>query len=321
MRAMVQDRYGSPDVLAIRDVDMPVIGDDGVLVRVRATSVNAADWHRIRGRPYFARLMTGLRLPKGTIAGSDVSGVVEAVGAGVTQLRPGDDVFGARDGAFAEYVAGRARNFVPKPANLTFEQAAAIPVAATTALQALRDKGRVRPGQRVLILGAGGGVGSYAVQLARAFGAEVTATTTAQNVEMVRAIGAGEVVDYERADVTRDGGRFDVILDVGGYRSLGDLGRALAREGTAVIVGAGDGSSVTLIARMLAAPLRSRVRGQRILSFLARITTDDLLALRELAAAGKITPVIDRVYPLGDAAEAIRYAETGRARGKVVISV
>jgi NADPH:quinone reductase-like Zn-dependent oxidoreductase len=321
MKAIVQTRYGASGVLAVKDVDMPEIGDDGVLVQVRASSANAQESHLIRGRPYFMRVTTGLRRPKQVVPGADVAGVVVAVGQSVTEFRPGDEVMGARSGAYAEYVAGRLRNFVPKPPNLTFEQAAAIPVAAITALQAVRDKGQIKAGQRVLILGAGGGVGSFAVQIAKAFGATVTASTSTGNVEMVRAIGADEVVDYTREDPTRSGRRYDVILDVGGYAPLGDLGRAVVPGGTVVVVGAGKASSLGIVAGMLAARLRSRLRGQRIVSFLASIKRDDLLVLAELAAAGKIAPVIDRTYPLRDAEEAVSYVETGQARGKVVITV
>ena len=321
MKAIVQDRYGSSRVLALRDLEMPVIGDDGVLVQVRASSVNAMDWHLIRGRPYLARLMTGVRAPKRAVPGSDVAGVVAAIGTGVTELRPGDEVFGARAGAFAEYVAGRERNFVVKPANLSFEQAAAIPIAAITALQALRDKGQVQAGQHVLILGAGGGVGTFAVQLAKAYGAEVTAATRTSNLDMVRSIGADEVIDYTRENATRSGRQYDLILDVGGYESIGDLSRTVAPGGTVVLVGAGNANSLAIVLQLLAVALRSRLRGQRMQSLLASVTRADLLVLGELAAAGKIAPVIDRTYPLREAAEAVRYVETGQVRGKVVITV
>ena len=321
MKAIVQDRYGSSRVLALRDLEMPVIGDDGVLVQVRASSVNAMDWHLIRGRPYFARLMTGVRAPKRAVPGSDVAGVVAAIGTGVTELRPGDEVFGARAGAFAEYVAGRERNFVVKPANLSFEQAAAIPIAAITALQALRDKGQVQAGQHVLILGAGGGVGTFAVQLAKAYGAEVTAATRTSNLDMVRSIGADEVIDYTRENATRSGRQYDLILDVGGYESIRDLSRTVAPGGTVVLVGAGNANSLAIVLQLLAVALRSRLRGQRMQSLLASVTRADLLVLGELAAAGKIAPVIDRTYPLREAAEAVRYVETGQVRGKVVITV
>jgi NADPH:quinone reductase-like Zn-dependent oxidoreductase len=321
MKAIFQDRYGSPDVLRLRDVEMPTIGDDGVLVRVRASSVNAMDWHLMRGHPYLARMGQGLRRPKQTIPGTDVAGIVEAVGRDVTELRAGDEVFGARSGAYAEYVAGRVRNFVPKPANLSFEQAAAIPVAAITALQALRDQGHVQPGQGVLIIGAGGGVGSFSVELAKAFGATVTAATSTSNLELVRSIGADEVVDYTRTDVTRSGQRFDVVLDVGGYRSLRDLARVAAPKGTVVPVGAGKATTLGIVSGIVAGQVRRRVLGQRMGFFVGKITRDDLLVLAQLAADGKITPVIDRRHPLADVASAIRYAETGQARGKVVITV
>jgi NADPH:quinone reductase-like Zn-dependent oxidoreductase len=321
MKAIVQDRYGSPDVLRLRDVEMPTIANDGVLVRVRATSVNAMDWHLMRGRPYFARVGMGLRRPKQTIPGTDVAGIVEAVGRDVTELRAGDEVFGARSGAYAEYVAGRVRNFVPKPANLSFEEAAAIPVAAITALQALRDQGQVQPGQRVLIIGAGGGVGSFSVELAKAFGATVTAATSTANLELVRSIGADEVVDYTRTDVTRSGQRFDVVLDVGGYRSLRDLARVAAPHGTVVPVGAGKATTFGILSGIVVGQVRRRVLGQRMGFFVGKITRDDLLVLAQLATDGKFTPVIDRRHPLADVASAIRYAETGKTRGKVVITV
>jgi NADPH:quinone reductase-like Zn-dependent oxidoreductase len=320
MKAIVQDRYGSPDVLRLRDVEMPTIGDDGVLVRVRATSVNAMDWHLMRGRPYLARVGTGLRRPKQTIPGTDVAGIVESVGRDVTELQPGDEVFGARSGAYADYVAGRVRNFVLKPANLSFEEAAAIPVAAITALQALRDQGQVQPGQRVLIIGAGGGVGSFSVELAKAFGATVTAATSTANLELVRSIGADEVVDYTRTDVTRSGQRFDVVLDVGGYRSLRDLARVAARSGTVVPVGAGKATTLGIVSGIVVGQVRRRVLGQRMGFFVGKITRDDLLVLAQLATESKITPVIDRRSPLAEIADAIRYAETGKARGKIVIT-
>ncbi len=267
------------------------------------------------------RASTGLRGPKQTQPGTDVAGVVEAVGSEVTEFRPGDEVFGARSGAFAEYVAGRVRNFVPKPANLSFEQAAAIPVAATTALQALRDQAHIRAGQQVLILGAGGGVGTFAVEIAKAFGATVTATTSTANLELVRSIGTDEVVDYTRTDITRSGRRFDVVLDVGGYQAPGDLARVVAPEGTVVGIGAGKASSLGILVDLAATQIRQRLLHQRMGFFLAKITRDDLLVLAQLAADGKIAPVIDRSHPLADIAEAVRYAETGKARGKVVITV
>lgn len=321
MKAIVQDRYGSPDVLRLSDVEMPTIGDDGVLVRVRATSINAMDWHLVRGRPYMARVGTGLRRPKQAIPGTDVAGTVEAVGRDVTELHPGDEVLGARSGAYAEYVAGRVRNFVLKPANLSFEQAAAIPVAAITALQALRDHGHVQSGQRVLIIGAGGGVGSFAVELAKAFGATVTAATSTPNLELVRSIGADEVVDYTRTDVTCSGQQFDVVLDVGGYRSLRDLARVAAPKGTVVPVGAGKATTLGIVSGIVAGQVRRRVLGQRMGFFVGKITREDLLVLAQFATDGKIVPVIDRSYPLAEIADALRHAETGKARGKIVVTI
>jgi NADPH:quinone reductase-like Zn-dependent oxidoreductase len=321
MKAVVQTRYGSPNILAIREVDPPAIGDDGVLVRVRATSVNPVDWHLIRGQPVLVRLSEGLLKPKRPIPGVDLAGVVEAVGKDVTEVRPGDEVFGARSGSFAEQVPGRLRNFVIKPANLSFEEAAAIPVAATTALQALRNHGHIEAGQHVLVLGAGGGVGSFAVQIAKAFGAHVTATTSTDKIEMVRSIGADEVVDYTRADVTRGGPRFDLIVDAGGYGSLRALARTVTQAGTIVVVGAGNAGLLTMAAGLIEAKLRSRFRGQRIRNFLAVTNRDDLQVLADLAAAGKLRPVIDRTYPLESVRDAVTYVETGRVAGKVVVTV
>jgi NADPH:quinone reductase-like Zn-dependent oxidoreductase len=321
MKAIVQDRYGSPDVLRLRDVEMPTIADDGVLVRVRASSVNAMDWHLMRGRPYIARVGMGLRRPTQAIPGTDVAGIVEEVGRDVIELHPGDEVFGARSGAYAEHIAGRVRNFVPKPASLSFEQAAAIPVAAITALQALRDAGHVQPGQRVLVIGAGGGVGSFAVQLAKAFGATVTAATSTANLELVRSIGADEVVDYATTDITRSGQRFDVVLDIGGYRSLRDLARVAGPQGAIVPVGAGKATTFGIVTGIIAGQARRRLLGQRVGFFVGKVTRDDLLVLAQLAADGKITPAMHRDYPLAETADAIRYAETGKARGKIVITI
>jgi NADPH:quinone reductase-like Zn-dependent oxidoreductase len=321
MKAIVQERYGASGVLEIKNVEMPVIGDDGILVQVHASSVNAVDWHTIRGRPYVARMGSGMRRPKQTVPGTDVAGVVAAVGKDVTEFRPGDEVFGARSGAYAQFVAGRLRNFVAKPENLTFEQAAAIPVAAITAIQGLRDKGNVQTGQRVLILGAGGGVGSFTVQLAKGFGAEVTASTSTDKVEMVRAMGADHVIDYTRADPTRTTRRYELVLDVGGYASLGDLARAATPDGTIVNVGAGKASLPGIVIGLVAGRLRSRFGRQRVVNYLAKIERADLLVLADLAAAGKIRSFIDRTYPLSEADKAVSYAETGQARGKVVITV
>ena len=320
MRAMVQDRYGPPEVLRPAEVEVPVPAADQVLVRVVASSVNALDWHTMRGKPVIVRLTDGLRRPRARIRGVDVAGRVEAVGRDVTWAKPGDEVFGARDGAFAEYVAGRI--FAPKPASLSFEEAAAIPIAGFTALQAVRDHGRVQPGQRVLVTGAGGGVGSLAVQVAKAHGAHVTAETGDDRVAMVAALGADRVVDRGVEDVTRGGDRFDAILDVAGRASLPALGRLLAKDGVLVVVGAsGDGRGLGTLVRPVMAVLRSRLGSRRMVPFVARSNRDDLLALGELAAAGTLRPVLDRTYPLDRVGDAIGYLETGRARGKVVVTI
>lgn len=319
MKAFVHDRYGSPDVLELRDIPKPEATEERVLVRVRATSVNAHDWHMLRGRPFLARLGGGLRRPTSTIQGLDVAGVVEDIGPDVTDLKPGDEVFGSRLGAFAEYVSGR--NFVPKPAGLTFEQAAAIPTVGFTALQALRDKGHVQPGQRVLVNGAGGGVGSMAVQLAKAFGAEVTAATSTDNLELVRSLGADHIIDYTRDDFTRRGQRYDLILDPGASRPLLSMRRALASDGTLVLIAPGAGNWIGPVVRIAGAALVSRFSNQTMRAFLADVSRDDLLVLKDLIEAGKVRPVIDRTYPFEEIPEAIRYVESGAARGKVVITV
>jgi NADPH:quinone reductase-like Zn-dependent oxidoreductase len=274
----------------------------------------------MRGEPYVVRLMLGLRRPKQTVRGADVAGIVEAVGENVTGIQPGDAVFGTAAGTFAEYARGR-KNLVPKPERLSFEQAAAIPIAGVTALQALRDKGQLQPGQRVLINGAAGGVGTFAVQIARAFGAEVTGVCSTGNVEMVRSIGADHVVDYTRDDFVRSGARYDLILDNIGNRSLQELGRVMTPEGKLVLVGGGgEGKLFGALTRTIKAPITARLIGRRIISFLANIRREDLMTLKELVDAGKLTPVVDRTYPLRETPEAIRYLETGHARGKVVIT-
>lgn len=322
MRAIINETYGSPDVLELRDIEKPVIGEDRVLVRVRAASVNPLDWHFMRGQPYVARLTMGLRRPKDIIRGVDVSGQVEAVGRNVTQFQPGDEVFGTGSGAFAEYVSARETNIAPMPAGLTFEQAAAIPVAGATALQGLRDKGRLQPGQRVLINGASGGVGTFAVQIAKAFGAEVTGVCSTRNVEMVRSIGADQVIDYSLEDFSLSGRRYDLIFDLVGNRSLRDLRRILAPKGTLLLVGGGGGGKLLgPLPLLLRGLVMSRFLGQRMLSILAQINKEDLLVLKELVEAGKVTSVIDRTYALSEVPDAIRYLEAGHARGKVVITV
>src|SRR5467141_3182765 len=321
MKAIVRRKYGSPDLLSLEDVEIPVVEDDRVLVRVHAASVNALDWHVLRGLPYLVRMSEGLRKPKRSTMGVDLAGSLEAIGKNVTQFQPGDEVFGARDGAFAEYVAAKENKLVQKPANVTFEQAAAVPVAGCTALQALRDKGQVQPGQRVLINGAAGGVGTFAVQLAKAFGADVTATTSPRNVDLIRSIGADRVIDYTREDFTEGGQRFDLILDIGGKRSLFACRRALTRTGTYVIVGGPSGRWIRPLDRALGAAILSRFVRQKLLFFIAKLPKEDLILLKELMETGKVTPVIDRTYPLRETPEAIRYLEEGHARGKVVITV
>jgi NADPH:quinone reductase-like Zn-dependent oxidoreductase len=320
MKAVVQDHYGSADALRLLDVDVPSVPDDGVLVRVHASSINAVDWHEMTGSPVLVRVMAGWRKPRQRVRGTDVAGVVEAVGKDVTELRPGDEVFGTRGGALAEYVLGRVRNFVPKPANLAFEEAAAVPVAALTALQAVRDKAAIQPGQRVVVNGAGGGVGSFTVQIAHAFGAHVTATTRPENVEMLQAVGADEVLDHTAADFTRRGQRYDAIFDLGG-RSLVALRRALTSDGKAVLIGEPNPRMALLVPGLAAAAVLSRVGGRTFRSFLATAKRDDFLTLRDLAEARKLRPVIDRTYPLSEAAEAFRYFGMGRVRGKVVVTI
>ena len=318
MKAMVYDRYGSPDVLTLREVDKPPVADDGVLVRVRAASVNPVDWHTMTGTPYMARLQAGLRKPKSEFLGVDFAGTVEAVGKSVNGLQPGDDVFGARNGALGEYVCAR-QAVVPKPANITFEEAAAVPVAAVSALQGLRDKGRLQAGQSVVINGASGGVGTFAVQIAKSFGAEVTGVCSTRNVELVRSIGADRVIDYTLEDFTTSAERYDLILDMVGNHSLMRLRRVLAPDGTLVIVGGKEGNWISPMDRPIKALILSPFVGQEMVMLLAELNQTDLTFLADLMQSGKLTPVIDRRYPLSQAAEAIRYLEDGHARGKVVI--
>lgn len=320
MRAIVNDRYGGPETLRLEEAERPVLVAERVLVRVRASSVNAVDWHLMRGMPYVIRLTDGLRRPKQPRRGVDLAGIVEEVGSAVTRFKPGDEVFGGGVGTWAELARAKASNLAAKPGNVTFEEAAAVPVAALTALQGLRDKAQVGPGQRVLVNGAGGGVGTFAVQIARALGGDVTAVTSGRNVELVRTIGAGRVIDYEREDFARGGVRYDVIFDLGGNRSLPDLARATTPEGVVVLCGAGRGNWIGPFVRVIAGGMRSRRGGVRILGFLATHNQADITALAGMLEAGTIKPVIDRAYPLADAPEAVRYAELG-AQGKVVITV
>ena len=326
MKAIVRETYGSPDVLELRDVAMPVAGDGGVLIRVRAASVNALDWHLLRAEPSLVRMMAGLRKPRIKGIGADVAGIVEAVGKNVGRLRPGDEVFGTGDGAFAEYLAADEKNLALKPANVTFEQAAALPIAGISALQALRNKGRVQPGQAVLINGAAGGVGTFAVQIARTLGAKVTGVCSTRNVDMVRSLGAAHVIDYTREDFTRSGVRYDVIVDIADNHSLADYRRALTRKGILVTLGAAGGpgeqpGTGKIVLGMLQTLLLSAIVSQRLALFLAKVTADDLGVLGALVEGGEVTPVIDRQYSLAEVPAAIRYVETAHARGKVVIAM
>jgi NADPH:quinone reductase-like Zn-dependent oxidoreductase len=325
MKAIVCTRYGSPDVLELKEIDAPAVDADRVLLRVRAASINPADLHNIHG-PAIVRLTTGLRKPKQPIPGIDVAGVVEAVGENVTEFRPGDEIFGACPGTLAEYTLG-GKNFVAKPAAVTFEQGASVGIAGLTALQGLRDKARIQPGQMVLINGAAGGVGTFAVQIAKAFGGEVTGVCSSRNVDMVQSIGATHVVDYTTEDFARSGKRYDIVFDTVGNRSLSDLRRVLKPEGVLVLCGGaherGHGARGLIRPLLLSgrAVVLSRFVRQRMVFYIAKINKADLVVIAELMEAGKVTPVIDRTYPLAQAAEAFRYLEAGHARGKVVITV
>ena len=323
MKAIVQDKYGSAEVLELRDVERPQPGDDELLIRVHAASVDPGVWHLMTGLPYLVRVMGfGFRKPKIRIRGSDAAGTVEAAGRNVTRLKEGDPVYGTCDGSFAEYACAKAERFAPKPANLSFEQAAAVPISGMTALHGLREAGKLQPGQKVLIIGAAGGVGSYAVQLAKAFGAAVTGVCSTSKSELVRAIGADEVIDYTREDFTDGTRQFDLILDTAGRRPLSQLRRALTPQGALVIVG-GEGGDRWLggFQRQIFAPLRSRFTEQKLLGLVSKERQQDLFTLKDLIEAGKLTPIIDRTYPLREATQAIRYLEQGHARGKVVLAV
>ncbi|GAA1808816.1 NAD(P)-dependent alcohol dehydrogenase [Planosporangium flavigriseum] len=322
MKAVIRDRYGSEDVLRCEDVPAPTAKDGEVLVRIHAAGVDQGVWHLMTGLPYLGRVAFGLRRPRGLVLGMDLAGRVEAVGVGVTRFRPGDEVFGSYAGAYAEYACGPQERFAPKPAGLTFEQAAAVPISAVTALQGLRGAGRVQPGQAVLVIGAGGGVGSFAVQLAKVFGAHVTAVCSGGKADLVRSIGADDVIDYTRLDITDGGRRYDVILDVAGNRPLRQLRRALAPQGTLVVAG-GEGGGPWLggVDRQLRAQLLSPFVRQNLRALMSRQRLDDLLLVRDLLESGAITPVVDRVYALSEVPEAIRYLRSGHARGKVVIAV
>jgi NADPH:quinone reductase-like Zn-dependent oxidoreductase len=324
MKAIVQDEYGeAQDVLRLEEIDRPEIGDDEVLLRVHAVGVDRGVWHLMAGLPYPVRLSGyGLRAPKTRVRGREVAGRVEAVGKGVTTLRPGDEVFGIGEGSFAEYARATQDKLAPKPKNLTFEQAAAVGVSALTALQGLRDHAHVQPGQKVLVIGASGGVGTFAIQIAKAFGADVTGVCSTTKLDMVRSLRADHVIDYTLDDIADAGQRYDVILDIGGNRSLTHLRRALTPRGTLVIVGGEtggrwhDGTD-----RQLRALLLSPFAGQKLGTFICSENAQDLIALTELIESGTVTPVIDRTYPLSQTPAAIQYMQEGRARGKVVINV
>ncbi len=322
MKAIVHERYGRPNVLGLREVDRPVIEHDQVLVRVHASSVNPVEWYGVAGL-YFARIGNGLLKPKSTSVGGDLAGRVEAVGRDVTEFRPGDEVFGTSSGgSWAEYAAARAERLAPKPANLSFEEAAAVPVAGLTALQALRDHGQVQPGQKVLINGASGGVGTFAVQLAKSFGAEVTAVCSTRNVEQARSLGAERVVDYTQEDFTKRSERHDLMLDIAGSRSFLACRRVLTPEATVVVIGGPmTYRGLGPLPHIAGTLLKSRGRSQKVRFFVAKINTEDLSFLRELLESGKVTPVIDRTYPLSEAPEALAYLGEGHARGKIILTV
>jgi NADPH:quinone reductase-like Zn-dependent oxidoreductase len=323
MKAIVQRCYGSPDVLKLEDVAKPTVADDQVLVKIHAASVNPLDWHYVRGKPYIMRMDAGFGTPTNPGVGVDYAGTVEAVGKNVRRFKPGDEVFGGRNGAFAEYVTVREeRAVVLKPPNVTFEQAASVGVAGVTALQALRDEGRIQPGQKVLINGASGGVGTFAVQIAKSFGAEVTGVCSTKNVEMVRSLGADHVIDYTKEDFTRNGQRYDLILDNVGNHSLLEYRHALTPKGIFVIIGGpSEGSWIGPMEAPIRAKLLSPFVSQQFSFFLADVNPKDLTFLSDLMQAGKVTPVIDRRYELSEAPQAIRYLEEGHARGKVIITV
>ena len=326
MKAIAQDRYGDVDVLELRDIDRPAPAGNQVLLRVHAAGLHRGDWHVMTGLPYLIRLVVptlGLRGPKVPVLGMDVAGTVEAIGPGVTRFKPGDEVFGWCDGAFAEYATAPEDQLAPKPARLSFEQAGVVPISGFAALQGLRDNGEVQAGQKVLIIGAAGGVGSFAVQLAKAFGAQVTGVCGTSQVELVGSIGADDVIDYTRDDVTDGKRHWDLILDAAGHRSLSRLRRALTPKGTLVIVGSeGRGRWLGGFDRNLRAVLLSRLVGQRLRMLSSKPKQEDLQTLQELIEAGKVTPVVGRTYPLREVPEAIRYMVEGHGQGgKIAITI
>lgn len=321
MRAIVQHGYGTPEVLRMAEVDRPAIAADEVLIQVRAAGVDRGTWHLMAGQPYVMRLGLGLRGPRNPVAGMDVAGTVVATGANVTGFAVGDEVFGVGRGSFAEYVAARADKIATKPAGLSFAQAAVVAVSGTTALQGLRDAGRVRAGQHVLVIGASGGVGTYAVQLAKAFGAEVTGVCGAAKMDVVGSIGADHVIDYTRTDFAAGGRRYDLILDIGGNSPLSRLRRALTERGTLVIAG-GEGAGTWFgLGRQLRALALSAFVPQRLTTFVARNGRADLEILRELIEAGRVTPFVGASYPLAEVPDAVRQLAAGQARGKIAITI
>jgi NADPH:quinone reductase-like Zn-dependent oxidoreductase len=319
----VQDRFGSADVLEFRDIEDPVVGAEDVLVRVHAAGCGPDVWHLMTGLPYFVRLMPGFYKMRAGVRGRDVAGTVQAVGSAVTGFQPGDEVMGIAEGSFAELAIIEPDKLVPKPTGLSFEQAAAVPVSGTTALRAVRDEGKVQPGQKVLIVGAAGGVGSLAVQIAKAYGAEVIGVCSTLKADLVRSIGADDVIDYTREDFADGSRRWDVIVDTAGRRPLSQLRRALTPKGTLVIVGGDGGGRWTggFFRGMLRAPVVSLFVGQRLRGLATKVKREDLVTLTELVEAGTLTPVIDRTYPLIEAPDAIRYLEEGHAAGKIVVTV
>lgn len=325
MKAIVQDEFGEADVLELREIDQPAAREDEVLVQVRAAGVDPGVWHLMTGKPYLTRVMGfGMRRPKVPVRGRDVAGVVEAVGAKVTRFRPGDEVYGTTlNGSFAQYTAAPEARLAAKPVGISFEQAAVCPISGVTALQAVRDAGRVEAGHQVLVIGAGGGVGSFAVQIAKALGASVTGVCGPAKADLVRSLGASDVIDYTRDEIDRDGARYDVIIDTAGNRKLSLLRRALKPRGTAVVVGGehGGGPLLAGFERQLLAPLESMFASQRLTALIARENVADLERLSGLIESGAVTPVIDRAYPLAEAADAIRYLDQGHAAGKVVVTV
>lgn len=321
MKAILYTEYGSPDVLRLTEVEKPLPKDNEILVQIHAASANPLDWHFMRGKPYLIRPTSGLRKPKDPRLGVDFAGRVEAVGSGVTAFRPGDEVFGSRRGAFAEYLCTQGKAMALKPANLTFEQAAAIPVAATTALQGLRDKAAVQPGQRVLINGAAGGVGTFAVQLAKVFGAEVTAVCSTRNVDLVRSLGADHVIDYTQENFTQSSQKYDLLYDIIGNQPLTACLRILNAEGKMILAGGSGGPILGPIGRMIRAALLSRFVSQKLDFYIAEDSGEDLNFMKELIEAEKVKPVIDQCYKLEDVPDAIHYLEQGHARGKVVITM